>query len=125
MYLAFVRRRQVEHLELRKTISVATMVAAIYANTNYDTEEGRNARQRLITEIVEAAEEQFQKNVRLVYGAQTVEEVEEVDWRDPLMAGMELPYNPITGEFYGDGKKRRVADVLAAADHVEQAARNG
>lgn len=67
------------------------MTAALYANTNLDTEENRGIRQRMIEELTGSMEEKWESTLALIYGAPDPNAIEEVDMDDPFFAAMRLP----------------------------------
>lgn len=52
----------------------------------------------MIHEYSRNLEEETQKAICKIYGAEGPSEVGEVDWDDPFFSSMKLEYNPITGD---------------------------
>ncbi len=72
-------------------MTIATMSAALYANTNLDTEENRGIRQRMIEELTSNMENKWGSTLAMIYGAPDPNAIEEVDMNDPFYAAMRLP----------------------------------
>ena len=83
MYLAFVRRKAVEEVTTRKI----SMVSALYANTNYDSSEGREAR----TQFIQAIEDNCSSTILRIYGTDKATDIYKIDKDDPFFAAMKLP----------------------------------
>ncbi len=82
--MAFIRRKTVEELTDRKI----AMIAALYANSNYDSSEGQDARAQMIGAI----EENYEETCIKIYGS-TTPEVRKIAEDDPFFAAMQVPDN--------------------------------
>ena len=80
-YAAYLRRKVIEELAARKI----AMSAALYANTNYDSEENRNKREQ----VLERMEEQFNEICRRLYNYKEIQEEERKFKEDPFFKAME------------------------------------
>jgi hypothetical protein len=72
-------------------MTIATMSAALYANTNLDAEENNGVRERMLNEIAANMEERFDSTLAVIYGAKDPNAIDEVDMDDPFYAAMVLP----------------------------------
>jgi hypothetical protein len=75
LYEAYSRRKIADALSARRDQEIA----ALWGNTNLDTEKNPNLRQ----EMMEAVDNQFSEAIAALYGE--IQE-EEVDWDDPFLA---------------------------------------
>lgn len=82
MYKAMIRRKAAEDLQNRTALSVATLTAAQYANTNLDSKENKEVRSKILTEIQEAANKQLKQGLAKIYGLEVRDE-DEIDMQDP------------------------------------------
>lgn len=72
-------------------MTVATMSAALYANTNLDTAENAEKRGQMIEEFTSNIEERYAETLAVIYGAPSTSAIEEVDMDDPFYAAMRVP----------------------------------
>lgn len=77
-----MRRKTVEELTSRKI----AMIASLYANPNYDSSEGQDARAKMM----EAIEENFDETCLKIYGS-TTPEVRKIAEEDPFFNAMQVP----------------------------------
>lgn len=78
-----MRRKAIEELDQRKI----AMISALYANTNYNSSEGRQAR----TDFIEAIEENNRETVLRIYGADAASDVWKIEEDDPFFNAMNVP----------------------------------
>jgi hypothetical protein len=83
-------------------MTIATMSAALYANTNLDTEENANKRGQMIEELTNNVEEKYADTLAVIYGAQSMSAMDEVDMDDPFYAAMKVP-DSVVDELKGEG----------------------
>lgn len=83
-------------------MTVSTMTASLYANTNLDAEENKGLRGRMIDEINESMEDKFESTIALIYGAKDPNSME-VDMEDPFFSAMKLP-TTVVEEMHGKQK---------------------
>lgn len=63
----------------------------------------------MIQEYGNNLEEETQKAIHKVYGAEDPSDVGDVDWNDPFFSSMKLEYNPLTGDKLAEAQT--VADM--------------
>ncbi len=79
LYATYVKRKQAEKLENQEML----MVAAVWANSNYDDPE-KNPRKQFIDQL----EQDSEYKLATIYGMATPEEQFEIDKKDPFWAAM-------------------------------------
>jgi len=91
-YEAYAKRKVADELSHRRALETA----ALWGNTNLDTEENENARQTLMQSI----DTSYSTAIKMVYGEEVDLPEKEVDWDDPWWAaakrGMEKRKLPDT-----------------------------
>lgn len=86
-----MRRKAVEELTLRKNMTIATMTAAFWANTNLDSKENEGVRGRMIDELTSNVEAKFAETLAMIYGAEDPNAIDEIDMNDPFYSAMQVP----------------------------------
>lgn len=72
-------------------MTIATMSAALYANTNLDSTENEGIRGKMISEFTESIESNYAETVSVIYGGKREDEV---DMDDPFFSAMRVPGTP-------------------------------
>jgi hypothetical protein len=98
-----LKRQAVNSIEAQKH----QMIAALYANTNWDDE--KNDRNQRIKEL----EEHFKRAIELVYDP-SLAEGEEIDWDNPFWAAAKRAYDKKLARIRGESPNAQVADVVDA-----------
>lgn len=72
-------------------MTIATMSAAFWANTNLDSKENEGVRGRMIDELTSNVEEKFASTLAMIYGAKDPNAIDEIDMDDPFYSAIQVP----------------------------------
>lgn len=92
-YTAFRRRKAVEIMTQRKIAMSAGFLAGVWGNSNLDGEENTGLRERMVVEMTEAVEENFEKAVERIYGYDRDAELEAAMAEDPFYTAIKVNYD--------------------------------
>lgn len=92
-FTAFKRRKAVEFITQRKIAMQAGFLAGVWGNSNLDGDQNEGLREKMVVEMTEATEEQYEISVEKIYGYDRDAEIEAEMANDPFYAAIRVNYD--------------------------------